>query len=701
MIRTVRSSLLSGRARSLAAAAAVAMLVLPSGSLEGSDAGEKAEIGGLKIKFTDTSALSASEMVKAVEEDVLAYLANGRRRSFLEDAAYRLEARIRLEGRPFARVGFEIADNGKRLRFDVDAGPEVEIESIVFEGARFLGRDELDDCFRAGSVIPLVEGRRLYAESRIEDAISDVKSRYKASGYIWAKVSQKSVAFSADRKRAAVVVEIEEGRRAVVSSLVFAGALLERPQDLEDLKALRGGPYSPGLVMKIRNRLLEFYAQQGYPFSRADVTPLIDSSTGAVSIEARVTEGRKTYVRRVTVEGNDITLDSVVLLIAGLRMGDLLTLDRRRKAIADLCLQGLFDEVDVRAFAVEGDAESADVLVKVKEADHVRIECSAGFHSYELLNGDVRIKSPNTFGTGRSVWLGAKLSFREWMLESGLHDPWVLNLPFRGQWRGFVGRRIENEFSAFRWGMDFSFTFPFVKELSATASYHYEYSDVYKADEGIDIDAFRELNISSIGIGVMLDLRDDPFNPKWGLLVDLLHEFGGRGLRGGVHFDRSILKAACYATPVLGVTFSIAGEASIVDPKSRTEDIPIQLRLFRGGMSSVRSFGERRLGPRNEAGSVIGGEGYLQFNAEMRVPLSVFGDVPLLKPFGVAVFYDTGSIKEHAAMWLDFTGFRHAVGAGIRLITPIGPVRLDVGWNPDRRHREDAYAVHIALGHAF
>ncbi len=662
---------------------------------------DKTEIGGLKIKFTDVSVLPLDEMRKAVEEDVLAYLKSGRRRSCLEDAAWRLAARLKREGRPFARTGFEAAENGLRVRFDVYPGPEVELRRISFKGAEFFTNERLEEVFKAGKVFPLVEGKRLYVKERVEDAVSEIRGLYREAGYIWAQVAEEPVEFSKDRTRAFVAISIVEGRRAVVSAVGFTGARLENPAAIEGIAGLKGSQFNPGLPLRVRNMVREFYAAAGYPFCRIAVTPVIDSKTGSVLIDVAVQEGRKTYVRRISVEGNSLTLDSVVLHIAGLSQGDLFDMANRRRALTDLCLQGLFEEVDVSAKPVEGEPESVDVLIKVRESDHIKIECSAGFHSYEWLNGEVKISSPNTFGTGRSVWIGGELSFREWKVESGLCDPWVMNLPFRGQWRGFVGRRIEEEFSKFFWGMDFTFTFPFSRRISASASYHYEFSDVYKAEEGVDITKARQLNISSVGLGLLFDFRDSVFDPKWGFLVDLFHEFGGRGLRGGVSFDRSILKASACATPLLGITFCVAGEASIVDPKARTEDIPIQLRLFRGGISSVRSFGERRLGPRNAAGSVIGGEAYLQVNLEARFPFSEFGDIPLLKLFGIAVFFDTGSIKERAAHWLHLTGFRHAVGVGLRLNTPIGPLRFDAGWNPDRRHNEDAYALHVTIGHPF
>jgi len=120
------------------------------------------------------------------------------------------------------------------------------------------------------------------------------------------------------------------------------------------------------------------------------------------------------------------------------------------------------------------------------------------------------------------------------------------------------------------------------------------------------------------------------------------------------------------------------------------DDIPIDERFFNGGSSSVRSFPERRLGPSDWHGYPIGGDTFTTFNAEYQFPLygSLIG----------ALFADAGSVGvSPTTMGL----MRYGVGPGLRYASPVGPLRIDVGFNPDRRTGERHMVINISFGMAF
>jgi len=120
--------------------------------------------------------------------------------------------------------------------------------------------------------------------------------------------------------------------------------------------------------------------------------------------------------------------------------------------------------------------------------------------------------------------------------------------------------------------------------------------------------------------------------------------------------------------------------------------IPIDERFFNGGATTVRSFGERDLGPHDRKGNPIGGEFLTVFNIEYTFP--IFGELQ------GALFTDAGNLLPTSEEpGLD--DMRYAVGAGLRYKLPIGPVRLDYGVNPDPHEDEDFGAFHFSFGFAF
>jgi len=136
-----------------------------------------------------------------------------------------------------------------------------------------------------------------------------------------------------------------------------------------------------------------------------------------------------------------------------------------------------------------------------------------------------------------------------------------------------------------------------------------------------------------------------------------------------------------------------------------SEPIPISQRYFDGGADSHRGFGRRRLSPQvpsTEGGTLpVGGEASFESRVEVRVDLfKIFGQT-----LGVASFVDAGDCVLHLSD-LDFGNLHYAVGPGIRLTTPVGVIRVDVGFRLNRMGPTDPdpnsrYAISFSLGEAF
>jgi outer membrane protein assembly factor BamA len=154
-----------------------------------------------------------------------------------------------------------------------------------------------------------------------------------------------------------------------------------------------------------------------------------------------------------------------------------------------------------------------------------------------------------------------------------------------------------------------------------------------------------------------------------------------------------------------GTTFVTAFRVGVAPTFAGTEVVPISERYFAGGDSTNRGFARNRLGPTladvdpekydipDEADLTqpVGGEAQLLLNQEFRFPV-----VRRLRLKGV-VFYDAGNV------YLELTDFnpldlRHTLGAGLRLETPVGPLRAEYGWKMDREPGESAGRFHFAIG---
>jgi len=230
----------------------------------------------------------------------------------------------------------------------------------------------------------------------------------------------------------------------------------------------------------------------------------------------------------------------------------------------------------------------------------------------------------------------------------------------------------------------------------STVSLQYEFSldETSEVDPGAIIapEDQGRANIASARALVVLDFRDDPFNPKRGMYASGVGELASELFGSQVEYWSLTGQASFYLPVVRRNSLALSARAGVVLPYGTSSEVPIQKRFFAGGRTTVRGFKQDTLGPIGADGAPIGGDFQLILNAEMRVPLQ-YG-------FLAAGFVDAGSV------WLrnpSMYGFdlRETAGLSIRYITPVGPISVDYGWKLDPRPGESAGEWSFTIGMVF
>lgn len=198
---------------------------------------------------------------------------------------------------------------------------------------------------------------------------------------------------------------------------------------------------------------------------------------------------------------------------------------------------------------------------------------------------------------------------------------------------------------------------------------------------------------TKIGFEQTLDLRDSPVLPTEGFHARGLLEYGTISGDASNSYFRTILNTS-YRHQLNNANNSrlvFRFNTGAVFP-SDSSDLPIDLRLFSGGSDSVRSFGERELGPLSASNDPLGGEAYWNASAEYINP---FNDL-----FSGLLFYDTGSLFQDAGDF-SFSNPSHSLGLGLRIDLPVGPARFEYGFNLNQKSGEPSGAFHFAIGAQF
>jgi outer membrane translocation and assembly module TamA len=223
---------------------------------------------------------------------------------------------------------------------------------------------------------------------------------------------------------------------------------------------------------------------------------------------------------------------------------------------------------------------------------------------------------------------------------------------------------------------------------------------------------------------VIRDSRDDVLDPQRGSVLGAELDFGLPALGSEVGFGKSFVQAFTYRRLPGGRPFVLAAAARLglargfekrvprIDGNGQpvigddglqvidvVTDLPASERFFAGGDTTVRGFALDRLGTEatlNEDGFPTGGNAMAVFNLELRTPL--------VKGVGLVGFVDAGNVFLRASD-VNVGDLRTAAGFGIRYRSPLGPLRLDVGFKLDRRDlnrgSERRAVYHLSLGQAF
>jgi outer membrane protein insertion porin family len=191
------------------------------------------------------------------------------------------------------------------------------------------------------------------------------------------------------------------------------------------------------------------------------------------------------------------------------------------------------------------------------------------------------------------------------------------------------------------------------------------------------------------------DSRDNFLNPSTGWRHVVGFEFAGLG---GAKFTRSRYEVTYYH-PLLGKLVGAAHARINFADGYGGETLPSFERYFMGGPTSLRGFTIENVGPKGADGKPLGGDKSLILNLELQYPFT--------KSLRGFVFYDRGNVygpgPDLSATSKDFDlgEMRNSMGAGIRFISPFGPLGFSYGIKLDRKSGESSGEFHFSAGSAF
>ena len=215
---------------------------------------------------------------------------------------------------------------------------------------------------------------------------------------------------------------------------------------------------------------------------------------------------------------------------------------------------------------------------------------------------------------------------------------------------------------------------------------------------------------SAISLDAARNTTGNVLDARRGYLAALHLEQAGRWLGGDYNYYELTAEGRYYRTVATRAVIAVRARIGSIDPlnheiTSADEPaleigVPFHKRYFLGGATNLRGWGRFDVAPLSENGLPNGGHSFIDFSTEVRVP--IWGKL------GGVIFLDGGNVWTNP--WdLNLNDLYYDVGPGLRYTTPIGPIRVDFGYQLNRipglivngEPEPRRYRFHFSIGHAF
>lgn len=595
------------------------------------------------------------------------------------------------KGYPLADVQYSVDldkdSNKARITVTVDEKVRVKVSKVVINGNKAVSTKNITRIL--GTKPAWLFNQGIFKEDVFQDDIEKIKSLYDDIGYLDVEVVPE-LNYSQDGTQLEIVLNIDEGKQYLVGTLTVKGNLVFKEKEvMSKITMVSGKPFSAKTLRRDVGELRQLYFNHGYMNVIIDVERNLNTETGKIDVIYIVDPKEPVYVGKIEIRGNLKTKDVVIRRELRIYPGERFDGNKLRRSKERLYNLGFFENV---AFDTEPTEEPniQNLVVTVKETKTGEFSFGGGYSSIDLLVGFVEISQrnfdimnfPTFMGGGQRLAIKAEIGMVRSNYNIGWTDPWIFGLPYSF---GFDFYRVTHSksgdvgwiYDETRWGGDLKLGKEFTDYLKGSAIYRLEEINISNLIDNASRDLRNEEGtnwISSILAELVFDTRDNVFSPTRGYVVMGSIENAGGFIGGNKNFVRGTASAVYYQPFFEKLVLEAKCRMGLSSPYGSSDEIPVYERFYAGGANTIRGYRERKVSPRDpDSNEPIGGEAILIGNLELTFPIYE----KLIKG---AVFYDIGNVWRKAGDFINEGKLRSGTGVGVRVNTPLGPVRVDYGY---------------------
>ncbi|HEG1652884.1 TPA: outer membrane protein assembly factor BamA [Campylobacter coli] len=586
---------------------------------------------------------------------------------------------------------------GLELEFIVNRGENIVINNVNLSGAKEFSYSDIEPSMvnKEKEFMGWMWGRndgklKIFELSNDSARISD---EYMKKGYLDVQVSSPYLKTYTDTYQANLTYFIKEGKPYKIESISIENPLFSEEENIQNVKNLRSTQGKLINIEDIRKDVKTIETQSadlGYAF--AEVYPDIQKNdqTQEASVVFKVIPHDKVYIRNVIISGNSRTVDRVVRRELYITEGNLYNRTDLSESTNALRRTSYFDDVEIKEEKV--DDTHIDLIVNVKEASTGAISGGIGYGSSDGLLLNASLSDTNIFGSGIKSSVSVDKSDDTLSGRISLINPRILDSQYSLGGTLYSNDYEWDNYSEKNYGFDITLGRQFARYYNVSLTYNLEQSDIYHLSPTLLRTGYElgKTIKSSITPAITFNNTDDYYLPRKGIIASTSLEYAGLG--GDQEFLSSSSKFNFYQglQDYIGYDLIYRYKASFYKVWDEGY-LPINQRIYLGGIRSLRGFESRTVSPKNEWGDEVGGTIAFANSVELSFPL-----IDRIKLRG-SVFFDYGMIGNKNLDEIQ----RMSTGLGIEWITPIGPLQLVFAKPLNDKKGDDTNTFEFNLGTRF
>ena len=607
-----------------------------------------------------------------------------------DDAAYFFKRLLIRAGHVDAEVDWKLP-GGNIIEINAKPGARYLYGVVRANQLGPLTKEELSGYFFQ----PLVETEIVLAKNApyitgySAQGATNVRNFLHSKGYWQASVSVVHETFDRNRKRVDVSLKLSPGPLFKLTRPSFRGLPIEDTQRiLSQIQYLIGKQANTINIIKISSIVENYFNKRGFHY--ASIQMNAEHKSGKTQLIFNINRGQLFTVNKIIVKGQKKTKKQVIRRYFDGLKNQHFNQNAADTAQRDLLATGAFLSATLKP--ITSDGGMMDLEVNVVEAKAKSFRSYLGVGSYE--GPILGLSYTNLNLKGRLLRFNARgeYSGRGILGEVSLTDPRFAGEALRLNTRAFLLQRRYEGYDKSEGGVETGLLVKYADHYSSRLYLGMTHASTSSSSLTSMELGPNDYTNTRVGFEQTVDFRDDPVLPTRGFYARGVFETGNVSGDASTNYHKITLDGSYRFSLSKNNTIMTRFSTGAIDAANEN-NLPIDLHLFSGGPDSVRSFNQRELGPSSISGDPLGGTAYWNASVEY---IRTIND-----PIKGVIFFDMGQVYNDESDWLSFKDPSYALGLGLRIDLPIGPVRLEYGYNMNQRKGEPSGTLHFSIGTSF